>query len=89
MAFIDHHNSIIFISEVTYFVQLGYGAIHAERTIRNNYSAAKIGCFLQLIFQIFHAVVLIPEALRFAQTHAVYDACMIKRITDDGIFFIK
>jgi len=46
MALIYHYQSIVFFSQFANFVELGYGAIHAESAIGNyNAVAAAFGSF--------------------------------------------
>ena len=89
MAFVYHHHGVVAVGEVAYFIQLGDGAVHGEGAVGGNEAAAGRGGLFELFLQVVHVVVLVAEALGFAQANAVDDGGVVEFVGDDGVFLAQ
>src|SRR5438105_7457451 len=83
MRIIDHYQSAIFFSQITYAGKICDIAVHREDPISGNNFEAAIRGGLKLLLQIFHVVVEITEPLGFAEPHAVDDAGMVQLVRNN------
>ena len=66
MTFVNHYQGVVLLGQRTYFIQLGYGAIHRESAIGNDDAVTAARGFFEFGFQIGHVIVLVTLALGLA-----------------------
>ena len=90
MAVVMMHHRIVFVRQVTYPVQLGYGSVHGKHAIGGDQdpACASILCLLQLFIEFRHIIVLVSIARGPAQTHSIDYGCVIELIGNDCIFLV-
>ena len=89
MAFVDHHQRVVFFGQFHYFIDGSYVSVHRENAVCGD-DAKTLGlCFLQFCFQIGHIGVGVAIAFCFAQAYAVDDGRVVERVGNDGVFIGK
>jgi hypothetical protein len=83
---VDHGESVILLRQLDDALQVGNNAVHGEASVRRDKAKARAAGFAQLCLQISHVVVLVTEALCFAEPDAVNNAGVVELIADDRIF---
>ncbi len=89
MRIVDHGQRVIFFGKIANAFQVRDCAVHRKTAVGRGQTKACIFRGSQLRFEIGHVVVLITEALRFAETDTVDDAGVIEFVTDHGVFVGK
>ena len=85
MAIVDAHRCAILISQVADFRQFRQVAIHAENTIGEDHLETAVLRLFELLLEVSHVVVLVAEALSFAESHAIDDAGMVQLIGENRV----
>ena len=87
VAVVHHRQRVEFIRKVADGLQVGDIAVHGEHAVGGDENFLAAGCAgrLELGAQIVHIVVLIAEALRLAETHAVDDGGVVQLVGNDGV----
>ena len=86
MAVIYHNERAELIRKVADGRQVCDETIHGKNAVGRNKLYSAISCRFKLGAKICHIIVLVAEALRFAQPHAVNDARMVQFIGNNSIF---
>ena len=85
---VDHHQRVIPVSEVA---DLGQGcqvAIHREHAVCDDKAIARVGAFLQRLFQLRHITVCVAEPACLAKPDAVDDAGVVERVGDHRVALV-
>ena len=89
MRIVDHGKRVIFFCEVADLRQIRNRSVHRKTAIGGDQSKTRILRDAQLRFEIRHIVVLVTEALRFAEANAVNDAGVIQLVTDHRVLIAE
>ena len=85
MAFVDHHQRVVFLSQLANFVERRGIAVHREHAVGAD-DAEPLGLrFLETLLQLGHVGVGIAITHRLAQTHAVDNRRVVQRIRYDSV----
>ena len=89
MAFVHHHERVIFVGQIADFIHLSNRSVHRKRAVGGNHFPpnARVVGFLQTAFEVAHRVVFVPPTLRFAEPNAVNNGGVIEFIADNCIVF--
>ena len=87
MRVVDHRERVVFFREIANRRQIRDRTIHRKTAVGGDQLKTRIFRRAQLRFEIRHVVVLVTEALRFAEPDTVDDTSMIQFITDHCILF--
>ncbi len=85
MALVDHHQSVVFLSQGADLVQRSGIAVHREDPVGADDAETLRLRFLETLLQFGHVGIGITIAHGLAQTHAVDDRGMVQRIGNDGV----
>ena len=89
MAFVDHHQRVVFVGERADLFQLGDMAVHREHAVGDDEPEAGVRRRFQAGLQFVHVGVGVAVALRLAQPHAVDDRGVVERIGNDGVALVQ
>ena len=85
MAFVYHHESVVFLGQIAYLIYRRHIAVHGEYSVGDDDAEALLLCLLQASLQVLHVGVGIAVALCLAQPHAVDDRGVVQSVADDSI----
>ena len=84
MRIINGNQSIVFVCQITDFVDLGDRAVHGKRPVSHDHPISRTRSLFELRLQVSHVVVFIDVALGFTQTNAINDGGLVELIGDNG-----
>ena len=80
MTFVDHYQSIVFIGEVTNFIQLCHVAVHRKDTVGNDDFESGTLSSQKLLFKISHVIVCVTITRSLTQTNPINNRGMVQAI---------
>ena len=86
VRFVYHYQRIVLFGQVANAVYGRHITVHREYAIGNDDAETLLLRLLQTAFKVGHVGVLVAIAFCFAESNAVDDGCMVKRIADNGVF---
>src|SRR5690606_34687053 len=89
VRFVDHHERLVFVCQITYFIQRSYRPIHGESSICHDYLVTCTRSSLQLYLKICHITVFVAKTLCLTQTYTIDDGRMVQGVRNNSILWLQ
>ena len=85
VAFVNHYECVILLSEVANLLHRSYIAVHREYAVSTDDAETLCLCFLQTLLEFFHIGIGVTISLGLAETYTVDDRGVVECIRDDSV----